>query len=229
MQTIAERLESARAHIKDASTKAGRSANCVKLLAVSKKKPVSDITQAYACGQRLFGENYVQEGIEKIHALAHLQDIEWHMIGPLQSNKTRLVAENFAWVHTIDRIKIAQRLSEQRPASLTPLNVCLQLNLDDEASKAGIDEPAIATLFEQVSALPNLVIRGFMAIPDPTKPDHERMATLARLQQLFAQYRTSSANFDTLSVGMSGDLYEAINYGSTMVRIGTAIFGERNN
>lgn len=227
MQTIAERLESARTQIKDASTKAGRNANCVKLLAVSKKKPVSDITQAYACGQRLFGENYVQEGVEKIHALANLPDIEWHMIGPLQSNKTRLVAENFAWVHTIDRLKIAQRLNDQRPSSLPPLNVCIQLNLDDEASKAGIQADQIDALYQQLVTLPNLCVRGFMAIPDPTRNDDQRLQTLAQLQQLFEQYRTSSANFDTLSVGMSGDLDDAIAHGSTMVRIGTAIFGQR--
>ncbi len=227
MQTIAERLKSAHARIENATANAHRPPNSVKLLAVSKTKPVSDIRQAYDAGQRLFGENYVQEGVEKINELQELSDIEWHLIGPLQSNKTRVVAEHFDWVQSIDRKKIARRLNEQRPEALSPLNVCIQLNLDDEASKSGISEEELPALVESVSSMNNLVLRGLMAIPSANATVEQQQQTLTRLQELFERYHTKLSNFDTLSVGMSGDTEAAIKNGSTMVRIGSAIFGAR--
>lgn len=228
MQTIAERLESARAEIVQATASAHRPPNSVKLLAVSKTKPVSDIMAAYEAGQRCFGENYVQEGVDKVQQLASLTDIEWHMIGPIQSNKTKVVAEHFNWVQSVDREKIARRLNDQRPEHLPPLNVCIQLNIDDEASKAGVSIDALDGLVNFIDTQPRLQLRGFMAIPKANPTVEQQTKTLHTLAELFVQYRTSLSNFDTLSVGMSSDMHQAIKYGSTMVRVGTAIFGKRD-
>lgn len=227
MQTIAERLKLAHERIDQATARSHRPSNSVQLLAVSKTKPVSDIRQAYEAGQRLFGENYIQEGVEKIQALSELEDIEWHMVGPIQSNKTRLVAAHFDWVQSVDRLKIARRLNEQRPSHLEPLNVCIQLNLNDESSKSGIGAEQLPELVEQIEQFENLCLRGIMAIPQAEVSDAQQNDTLRQLAELFGQYHTKLSNFDTLSVGMSGDLEAAIAHGSTMVRVGTAIFGAR--
>lgn len=227
MQTIAERLQLAYAQVDEATAQAHRAKNSVQILAVSKTKPVSDIRQAYEAGQRLFGENYVQEGVEKVQALADLPDLQWHMIGPIQSNKTRLVAEHFDWVQSVDRLKIARRLNEQRPPRMAPLNICLQLNLEQEASKAGLLPAQLPELIDAIGDMPRLQLRGLMAIPATGVSDQQQADTLAQLAELFGQYRTKLSNFDTLSVGMSGDLDAAIAHGSTMVRLGTAIFGPR--
>ena len=226
METIAERLKSAYNTIKQSALAAHRPPNTVKLLAVSKTKPVSDIVQAYDAGQRLFGENYVQEGVEKIHALQQHSDIEWHFIGPLQSNKTRLVAENFAWVHSIDRVKIAQRLNDQRNA-FVPLNVCLQVNIDEEQSKSGVTAAEVFALAEQVAALPRLRLRGLMTIPSAASSEAELADSFQRMHHLYTQLASQFPQVDTLSMGMSDDMALAIRYGSTMVRIGSAIFGAR--
>ena len=228
MQTIAERLNSARKGIDQAANSAHRPPNSVKLLAVSKTKPVSDIIEAYEAGQRMFGENYVQEGVEKVQELSNLDNIEWHMIGPIQSNKTKVVAEHFDWVQSVDREKIARRLNEQRPESLPPLNVCIQVNVDDEDSKSGVSLSELASLVEFVSSQERLCLRGLMAIPKANPDDEQQRQTLSKLKELFDHYHTSLSNFDTLSVGMSSDMVEAIHHGTTMVRVGTAIFGKRD-
>ena len=228
MQTIAERLKSAYERKDQAAASALRPPNSVALLAVSKTKPVSDISQAYEAGQRLFGENYVQEGVEKVQALRSLTDIQWHMIGPIQSNKTRLVAEHFDWVQSVDREKIARRLNDQRPDTLAPLNVLIQVNIDDEASKSGVSPSSVGELIKAIGDMPKLVLRGLMAIPKVTSNTQEQAETLSELAQLFRTYHTNLSNFDTLSVGMSNDMEAAIAHGSTMVRIGSAIFGERD-
>ncbi|MBT3136839.1 YggS family pyridoxal phosphate-dependent enzyme [Alteromonas sp. ALT199] len=228
MQTIAERLDSARKGIDQAATSAHRPPKSVKLLAVSKTKPVSDIIEAYEAGQRMFGENYVQEGVEKVQELSKLENVEWHMIGPIQSNKTKVVAEHFDWVQSVDREKIARRLNEQRPASMPPLNVCIQVNIDDEGSKSGVVLNELNSLVEFVASQERLCLRGLMAIPKANPSKEQQHATLIKLKELFDHYHTSLSNFDTLSVGMSSDMAEAIQHGSTMVRVGTAIFGKRN-
>lgn len=228
MQTIADRLKSAHLRMEQATANAHRPPKSVQLLAVSKTKPVSDITQAYEAGQRLFGENYIQEGVEKVQALSHLSDIEWHMIGPIQSNKTKLVAEHFHWVQSVDREKIARRLNDQRPEGMPPLNVTIQLNIDDEDSKSGISITDLPGLIDSIAAMPKLRLRGLMAIPKADPDAHQQQQTLSKLADLFSQYHTKLSDFDTLSVGMSNDLEAAIQHGSTMVRIGTAIFGSRN-
>jgi pyridoxal phosphate enzyme (YggS family) len=227
MQTIAERLKLAHNAIEVAATEAQRYPHSVQLLAVSKTKPVSEISQAYAAGQRLFGENYIQEGVEKVVALKTLSDIEWHMIGPIQSNKTKAVAEHFDWVQSVDRLKIARRLSEQRPENMAPLNICLQVNIDREDTKSGVLPEQLNDLIEQVSALPNIVLRGLMAIPTANATPEQQAATFTELSDLFRHYQAELTHFDTLSLGMSNDMATAIQYGSTMVRLGTAIFGAR--
>ncbi|WP_158768654.1 YggS family pyridoxal phosphate-dependent enzyme [Paraglaciecola sp. L1A13] len=226
MGTIAERLEIALKTIEQSACEANRPANSVKLLAVTKTKPVSDIVQAYEVGQRLFAENYVQEGLDKIQQLSELDDIEWHFIGPLQSNKTRPVAENFDWVHSIDRLKIAQRLNDQRSAH-KKLNVCIQVNVDNESSKAGVSITDVNALAEQISALPNLTLRGLMTIPKAHNDADMQRKSLLTMQRTFAQLQTKYPQIDTLSMGMSGDIQLAIECGSTMVRVGRAIFGSR--
>jgi pyridoxal phosphate enzyme (YggS family) len=227
MQTIAERINSALEGITQAATSVHRPPNSVKLLAVSKTKPVSDIIEAYEAGQRMFAENYVQEGVDKVQELAHLTDLEWHMIGPIQSNKTKVVAEHFHWVQSVDRQKIARRLNDQRPDNLPALNVCIQLNIDDEDSKSGVKPSELDGLIQFIESQEKLCLRGIMAIPKANPSEEEQAHTLGKLKELYDHYHKSLANFDTLSVGMSSDMNAAIKNGSTMVRIGTAIFGKR--
>ena len=226
MTTISDKLQAVLARIADATRKSGRKVGTTTLLAVSKTWPASAVREAAAAGQRAFGENYVQEGVSKIEALADLE-LEWHFIGPLQGNKTRLVAENFAWVHSLDRLKIAERLSAQRPTHLPPLQVCLQVNVSGEESKSGVEPDAALALAQQIAALPRLKLRGLMCIPEPTDDFAEQCAAFRRLQQRFTQLKDSGLPLDTLSMGMSHDLEAAIAEGATLVRIGTAIFGER--
>lgn len=204
----------------------------VTLLAVSKTKPFADILKAYHAGQRQFGENYVQEGVEKIQLAQqqNLNDITWHLIGPLQSNKTRIVAEHFDWVQTIDRVKIAERLSQQRPDHLQPLQVLIQINISDENSKSGIVPQQMEELAQQIINLPKLQLRGLMAIPAPTEDINQQTVVFNQMKVLLQQLqqRFPQQKIDTLSMGMTDDMQTAIACGSTMVRIGTAIFGKRN-
>ena len=200
----------------------------VRLLAVSKTKPVSAIEEAIKAGQKAFGENYVQEGVEKIAYFNQQADLEWHFIGPLQSNKTKLVAAHFDWIQTVDRLKIAQRLSEQRPADKAPLNVLIQINISDEASKSGIAPEDMLPLAREIALLPNLKLRGLMAIPKPEHEPAQQKIALSKMQQLFNRLQTEFEGIDTLSMGMSDDMAAAIECGSTMVRIGTAVFGARD-
>ncbi|RZT41171.1 YggS family pyridoxal phosphate-dependent enzyme [Cupriavidus agavae] len=228
MSVIAANLQAVESDIAAAAQQAGRTASDVALLAVSKTVPPATIREAYAAGQRAFGENYVQEGVEKIAALADLRgDIGWHFIGPLQSNKTRVVAEQFDWVHAIDRLKIAERLSAQRPAGLAPLQVCIQVNISDEASKSGVAPAEVPALAQAIAVLPNLRLRGLMAIPAPADDPDAQRRPFAALRSLLDQLRQSGLNVDTLSMGMSADMDAAIAEGATLVRIGTAIFGAR--
>ena len=210
-----------------AAEAAGRNAAEVRLLAVSKTWPADSVREAAAAGQRAFGENYVQEGAEKVDALAAL-GLEWHFIGPLQSNKTRLVANRFAWVHSIDRLKIAERLSAQRDVHLPPLAVCIQVNVSGEASKSGVAPDELPALAHAVAALPRLRLRGLMAIPEPTSDVALQRARFAALRALRDRLNAEGLALDTLSMGMSDDLEAAIAEGSTMVRVGTAIFGSRS-
>jgi len=200
----------------------------VRLLAVSKTFPEAALREAHAAGQRSFGENYVQEGVAKVQALADLRgSMEWHCIGPLQSNKTRPVAEHFDWVHGVDRLKIAQRLAEQRPAGMAPLQVCLQVNVDGGANKSGVAPGELLALAQQVAELPNVQLRGLMAIPEPVEGFEAQRELFLRATALFEQMRAAGLPVDVLSMGMSGDLEAAVAAGSTMVRVGTAIFGGR--
>lgn len=200
----------------------------VTLLAVSKTWAAEAVREAFAAGQRGFGENYVQEGLDKIEALADLRtQIEWHLIGPLQSNKTRAVAESFDWVHSIDRLKIAERLSAQRPAALAPLSVCIQVNVSGEASKSGVAPADVAVLAHAVAALPRLRLRGLMAIPQVEGDFDAQQRPHLALHELFEALRRDGLTLDTISAGMSGDLEAAIAAGATMVRVGTALFGGR--
>ncbi|MCG9696024.1 YggS family pyridoxal phosphate-dependent enzyme [Shewanella sp. Isolate11] len=229
MTTIADRLTHAHQRINQAAQKSSRNHDEIQLLAVSKTKPIEQIVAAYKAGQRLFGENYVQEGESKIIALkADYPDIEWHFIGPLQSNKTKTIAENFDWMHTLSREKIALRLNEQRPSHLAPLKVCIQVNVSQEQSKSGVSADEIAPLAKLIDSLPNLELRGLMAIPTATDDIEIQHAELQKMQRLFESLKQSYAKLDTLSMGMSNDLEQAIASGSTMVRIGSAIFGSRN-
>lgn len=211
-----------------ACTAAGRDPASVRLLAVSKTFPAEAVREARGAGQIAFGENYVQEGVAKIEALSDLRaGIEWHCIGPLQSNKTRPVAAHFDWVHGIDRLKIAERLAEQRPAELPPLQVCLQVNVDAGANKSGVTPEETLALARAVAALPRLRLRGLMAIPEPAPDFEAQRALFLRAAAVFEEMRGAGLEVDTLSLGMSADLEAAIAAGSTMVRIGTAIFGGR--
>ncbi len=237
--TIASQLAQVRQHIADAAAAAGREPSSVRLLAVSKTFGADAVIEAVQAGQRAFGENYIQEGVEKIQALRQWlaesaqsgqAALEWHCIGPIQSNKTRLVAENFDWVQSVDRLKIAQRLSEQRPAELPPLQICLQVNIDGGANKSGVSPEDALALAQAVSSLPRLVLRGLMAIPEPAPDDVSARAVHARTAALLAQINAAGGlqqPLDTLSMGMSADLAPAIAAGSTMVRVGTAFFGGR--
>ena len=209
-----------------AAEAAGRDAAEVRLLAVSKTWPADSVREAAAAGQRAFGENYVQEGIDKIREVAR-PDLEWHFIGPLQSNKTRQVAEAFDWVHSVDRFKIAERLSQQRPETLPPLQVCLQVNISGEASKSGCAPDEALALCRAVAALPGLQLRGLMAIPEPTDDLQAQRIPFCKLRELREQICAAGLPLDTLSMGMSHDLEAAVAEGATIVRIGTAIFGER--
>ena len=230
MNDIAHNLAQVRGKISAAAVQCGRAPEEVILLAVSKTKPASAVEEAFAAGQRAFGENYVQEGVEKI---LHFRErgfngLEWHFIGPLQSNKSRLVAEHFDWCHTVDRLRIASRLSEQRPAHLPPLNVLIQINISDENSKSGIALSDLEALAAEVAPLPGITLRGLMAIPAP-EPEYARQIAVAQQMAVaFAQLKTIYPTVDTLSLGMSDDMPAAIAAGSTMVRIGTAIFGARD-
>lgn len=226
MTDIAARLSDVRARIARAEKAADRPEGVVSLLAVSKLQPAAAVRAANAAGQQAFGENYVQEGLAKMQELADLT-LEWHLIGPLQSNKTREVAEHFDWVQSVDREKIARRLSEQRPARLAPLQICLQVNIDDEASKSGCRPADLPALVQTVLTLPHLHLRGLMCIPRPGNT--AALADLAKTRQdlLASIPGLDPASFDTLSMGMSEDLEVAVAAGSTMVRVGTAIFGAR--
>lgn len=226
MTTIAARLQKVRERISAASQGAGRNAGEVSLLAVSKTCSPEAVREAHAAGQRAFGENYVQEAVEKMAALRDLS-LEWHCIGPIQSNKTRLVAENFDWVHTVDRLKIAERLAAQRPEGMLPLQVCIQVNVDGGASKSGVAPDDALDLARAVAALPRLRLRGIMSIPEPTSDFSSARAVHERVRRVFGLLRSEGLELDTLSIGMSADLEAAIAAGSTMVRIGTAIFGVR--
>ncbi|MEN3752523.1 YggS family pyridoxal phosphate-dependent enzyme [Mangrovibacter yixingensis] len=230
MNDIAHNLAQVQQRISAAAERCGRAPEEVSLLAVSKTKPASDIAQAIAAGQREFGENYVQEGADKI-ALFREQGVTgltWHFIGPLQSNKSRLVAENFDWCHTIDRQKIATRLSEQRPGELAPLNVLIQVNISDETSKSGIALSEVDTLADLISSLPGLRLRGLMAIPAPEQDYDKQFAVCQQMAVAFSALQRRYSGIDTLSLGMTDDMEAAIAAGSTMVRIGTAIFGARD-
>lgn len=205
----------------------GRDPKEITLLAVSKTKPGTDILAAYDAGQRCFGENYGQEGVGKIAELSDIPELLWHFIGPLQSNKSRLVAENFAWCHTVDRLKLAQRLAEQRPTTLPPLNVLIQINISQQASKSGIAPEELDALAAQIVALPRLNLRGVMAIPAPTYSQAEQLAVGQKMAVIYRQLAARYPQVDTLSLGMSDDLEAAIIAGSTLVRVGSAIFGQR--
>ena len=235
---IADHLCLVHDRIKAASQAAGRPAGSVRLLAVSKTFGAEAVVEAVRAGQRAFGENYIAEGVEKVLALRQWQagqpglaaPLEWHCIGPVQSNKTRLVAEHFDWVQSVDRLKIAQRLSEQRPPGLAPLQVCLQVNIDGGANKSGLAPGEALALAEQVARLPRLALRGLMAIPEPAPDFIAARAVHACAKALFDQINAAGvlpAPMDTLSLGMTGDLEAAVHAGSTMVRVGTAIFGGR--
>ena len=230
MSIISVNLQAVEQAIAAAAEAAKRPRTAVQLLAVSKTFPFEAVLDAMQTGQRAFGENYVQEGVDKIAAVAAAApdaQLEWHFIGPIQSNKTRPIAENFAWVHAIDRLKIAQRLSEQRPANLSPLNVCLQVNISGEASKSGVAPADLPALARQVALLPNLRLRGLMAIPEPETDAAKQHLPFAQVRLLYEQLQRDGLALDTLSMGMSGDLAAAIAEGATIVRIGSAIFGAR--
>lgn len=226
---LAASLAAVRSRLAEALNEAGRPASDARLLAVSKTKPAALVREAWHLGQREFGENYVQEALEKQAELADLDDIVWHFIGPLQSNKTRDVAEHFAWVHSVDRAKIARRLNDQRPEGMPPLEICLQVNISDEASKSGVSLAELPALAEAVLQLPRLRLRGLMAIPAPAEGMATQRAPFARLREALEALRERfpEAPLDTLSMGMTGDLEAAVQEGATLVRVGTAIFGER--
>jgi pyridoxal phosphate enzyme (YggS family) len=228
MATIANNIQQVQRRIAAACAAAQRPVQSVTLLAVSKTQEASAVRDAFAAGQRAFGENYVQEALDKMVALADLRpQIEWHLIGPLQSNKTRVVAEHFDWVHSIDRLKVAQRLSDQRPARLPPLDVCLQVNVSGEASKSGVAPVDVPGLARTVAALPRLRLRGLMAIPEPEGDFEAQRAPHRLLRELQQVLVRDGLPLDTLSMGMSADLEAAVAEGATLVRIGTAIFGTR--
>ena len=224
--SVSANLAQVRKRIELACLAASRPANAVHLLAVSKTMPAQAVRDAYAAGQVAFGENYIQEGVDKIASLADLP-LEWHCIGPIQSNKTKLVAENFAWVHSIDRLKIAERLSAQRPANLPALQICLQVNVDGGSNKSGVAPAELLALAKAVAVLPHLRLRGIMTIPEPAENEAAARAVHRQAKDLFDGLKAAGLNVDTLSMGMTGDLEAAVAEGSTCVRVGTAIFGQR--
>ena len=231
METIAQALQQVKRRIDDAVVAYGRVGGSVQLLAVSKTQPADRVQQAFDAGQRAFGENYVQEALDKIVALAALRSqLQWHLIGPLQSNKTRPVAEAFDWVHSVDRLKIAQRLAEQRPPQLPPLQLCLQVNVSGEASKSGVAPAALLALAQAVAALPHsrVRLRGLMSIPEAEDDLQAQRAAHRALRDMLQQLNAAGLKLDTLSMGMSADLEAAVAEGSTLVRVGTAVFGLRN-
>lgn len=228
MITIAERLKIAYDRIAKAIKNSHILGQKVALLAVSKTKPSTLIREAYQAGQRQFGESYVQEAVDKIAELSDLSDIEWHFIGPIQSNKSAQVAAHFDWVQSVDRIKIARRLNDQRPSERAKLNVLIQVNIDDEQSKSGCSLSELDALAQYIATSDNLVLRGVMAIPKKSDSLNEQQHSFAKLQTCFNQLKSQYDSIDTLSMGMSNDVEAAISQGSTMVRIGTDIFGPRN-
>ena len=228
MATIKENIQEVHRRLAKACTDAARPAADVRLLVVSKTFEAAAVREAHAAGERAFGENYVQEALDKIAALADLRaGIEWHLIGPLQSNKTRVVAEAFDWVHTVDRLKIAQRLSEQRPEGLAPLQVCLQVNISGEPSKSGLAPQEVPALAAEIARLPRLRLRGLMAIPEPAQDIEAQRVPHRQLAQLLRTLQDQGLALDTLSMGMSADLEAAVMEGATLVRVGSAIFGSR--
>ena len=227
MTAILSNLQATREAIAQAARAAQRGVADVRLLAVSKTFPADAVREAYCGGQVAFGENYLQEALEKMEALRDLP-LEWHFIGPIQSNKTRAIAENFAWVHSVDRLKIAERLSAQRPVHLPLLNVCLQVNVSGEESKSGVAPEEVVALAQKVARLPHLRLRGLMTIPAPAKDEAAQRAPFARMRALLEQLKSQGVMLDTLSMGMSYDCAAAIQEGATIVRIGTAIFGARD-
>lgn len=228
MSDIHRRIKDVQSRIQIATLNANRPENAVQLLAVSKTKPATAVAAAYSAGLRNFGENYLQEATEKIATLSHL-DIVWHFIGPIQSNKTRAIAQNFAWCHSVDRLKVARRLSEQRPPELPPLNICLQLNIDDEASKSGVNLDQLPQLARDVAQLPGVRLRGLMCIPTPAAELAQQRRPFRRVAEALATLQADGLPLDTLSMGMSGDLEAAILEGATVVRVGTDIFGARTD
>lgn len=233
MATINDNLQAVGARIRSAALAAGRDPEGVRLLAVSKTQPPAAVIDAFSAGQRSFGENYVQEALDKQASVGEqlgperARVIEWHLIGPLQSNKTRVAAAAFDWVHTIDRLKVARRLSESRTASVSPLNVLIQVNVSGESTKSGVPPAEVAALAREIAGLPHLRLRGLMAIPEPTSDERVQRGRFHDVQTLFEQLNKEGLSLDTLSMGMSQDLESAVAEGATMVRIGTAIFGER--
>jgi pyridoxal phosphate enzyme (YggS family) len=225
--TVSDNLQKVRKRIELAYAAAGRASDAVKLLAVSKTMPAQAVRDAHAAGQLAFGENYIQEGVDKIASLADLP-LEWHCIGPIQSNKSKWVAENFAWAHSIDRLKIAERLSAQRPAHLPPLQVCLQVNVDGGNNKSGVAPAELLALAQAVAKLPHLQLRGIMTIPEPSENKAQIQAVHRRARELFDSLNEAGLKLDTLSMGMTADLEIAITEGSTCLRVGTAIFGARS-
>ncbi|OHY81457.1 YggS family pyridoxal phosphate-dependent enzyme [Marinobacter sp. AC-23] len=230
MGSIADNLGSVTRLIQKATLQAGREPGSVSLLAVSKTRTAQELREAVAAGQRAFGENYLQEALDKMAELHDLKDIDWHFIGPIQSNKTRQIASAFSWVHSVDRLKVARRLNEQRETGLAPLNICLQVNINNEPSKSGCQPEELPELVSQISLLPGLSLRGLMAIPDPDQTEPALSASFRKLANTLKELRQEhpkAGPLDTLSMGMSGDLELAIAAGATWVRIGTAIFGGR--
>ena len=229
--SISENLQVVQHRIATSAQAAGRDPTSIRLLAVSKTFDAQAVLTAAQAGQRAFGENYVQEAIDKISATRELNpnlQLEWHFIGPIQSNKTRQIAEHFDWVHSVDRLKIAQRLSEQRPVDMPPLQICLQVNVSGEATKSGLEPDALLELARVVNTLPNLRLRGLMAIPEPTEDVEQQRAAFAKLRFMQNDLQAVGIPTDTLSMGMSADMDAAIAEGATIVRIGTAIFGDRD-
>lgn len=225
---LTQNYQTVQTAINDAAKKSNRLPTSIHLIAVSKTFPSEDIAKLHALGQKAFGENYVQEWQQKVFNLAHL-DIEWHFIGPLQTNKTKPVSESAAWVHSIERLKIAERLNNQRPESMPPLNVCIQVNVSGEASKSGIAPSELMPLAEAIKTLPNLCLRGLMCVPKATGDTEQLIKQFAHMQALFSQLQTTRFAVDTLSMGMSHDMALAIEHGATHVRIGSAIFGQRDD
>jgi hypothetical protein len=227
MTAILSNLQAVNASINNAARTAQRDVANILLLAVSKTVPANVVREAYSLGQKAYGENFVQEALDKMRQLSDLP-LEWHFIGPIQSNKTRAIAENFSWVHSVDRLKIAQRLSEQRPDDLPPLNICIQINISGEATKGGVAADEAESLARSISALPRLKLRGLMTIPAPVDDPAEQRIPFAHMRTLLTKLNSAGLALDTLSMGMSHDMTAAILEGATIVRVGTAIFGNRS-